>query len=118
MGEKLRYIVESCLISRVADCANSHFQPLRLDMANSWGTNTVVHATRRVHDRFKHSATHTMLNFDLKKAFNLFSRDAFRERLKTSFLELLPWIKYTYEKEPSYPPRAQNSQRYRHYFYL
>lgn len=102
VGETLRCIVNSCLMSRASSRAATFFHSLQIGIATKSGAETVVHSVRRLYDKFHNNPGYALLSVDLKNAFNLCSRKAFLQGINDRFPMLLPWTEYCYATEDSY----------------
>ena len=65
MGEKLRRLISGCAMDHVSKSAADWFNPLQLGIATSNGTESMVHAVRRVLQHQGNVSEHEMLSLDL-----------------------------------------------------
>lgn len=101
VGETIRRLVSSLLMSRVSAKAKKHLEPLQLCVATSGGTEAIVHAARKLQISHGHRKSLALLQVDLKNAFNLVSRRAFLAEVRRHFPGLLAWVRFCYDfKDP------------------
>lgn len=84
------------LLARNASLAKSILTPLQIGVAVPGGCEAAVHAAREL--AFVHVANKSMglLQIDLRNAFNIVSRAAFRAEVRKRMLELHHWTQYCY----------------------
>ena len=71
VGETLRRSISSCAMDHVSKSAAEWFNPSQLGIATSNGTESIVHAVRRVHEHHGNNSEYAILSGDLSNGFNL-----------------------------------------------
>ena len=75
-------------MDHVSKSAAEWFNPLQLGIATSNGTESIVHAVRRVHQHHGNNSEYAMLSV-LSNAYNLVNRKAFLKGVREHFPALL-----------------------------
>lgn len=100
VGKTLNRLVS--VMSEVSRKARDFFQPHQVQIATLGGTEGVVHSMCRRYEEEGMIDEVVLLSIDFKSALNLVSRAAFLKKIKDSFAELLPWVRYCYFSEQAY----------------
>lgn len=88
MGEALHRLVSSVLMERVAAPANRLLAPNEMGVATQGECEEIVHGARRLSEIEGHDSSFSMLQMDLKNAFNLINREAFLKQVRLHFPQL------------------------------
>ena len=96
VGETLRRLTSSWLMSKVRARAASLLQPHQVGVATPSGTEAIVHAARALVDEHGSNAGMGMLQIDFVNAFNTASRSAMLRAVDRHVPELLPWTHMCY----------------------
>ena len=96
VGETVRRLISSLLLARHAEKAKEILTPLQIGVAVSNGGEAVIHAARDLAHRFGHDHRYSLLTVDLRNAFNLVSRAAFRREVRLHLPGLHNWVQYCY----------------------
>ena len=96
VGETIRRLVSSLLMSRIATKARDMLDPAQIGVAVPGGCEAAIHSVREIAHRYRNDNRFGLLQVDLKNAFNLVSRAAFRQQVRTRFPEIYHWTEYCY----------------------
>ena len=96
VGETLRRLTSSMLLTRNAELARKLLTPHQVGVATPGGCEAVVHAVRHLTHEHQQDNRIGLLQLDLKNAFNLVSRAAFRSEVRKHMPELHGWVQYCY----------------------
>ena len=99
VGETIRRLVSSLLLARCTERVREILVPTQLGVAVPMGVEAIVHAVRHVTEKHKTDNQYGLLQIDLKNAFNLVSRAAFRKQIRLQLPQLAPWVDYCYGKD-------------------
>ena len=99
VGENLRRIVSSIELSRVMTRARDYLVPFQIGVATKNGSEIIIDATRKWIEKMSGNNNHTMLQLDLKNAFNLISRSVILRETKRYLSEILPWVRLCYAND-------------------
>ena len=102
VGETLRRSISSCAMDHVSKSAAEWFNPSQLGIATSNGTESIVHAVRRVHEHHGNNSEYAILSGDLSNGFNLVNRKAFLKGVQEHFPALLARTVYCYGDDAPY----------------
>ena len=91
VGETLRGFISSSAMDQVSKSAAKCFNPLQLGIATSNGTESIVHAVRRLHQHHGNNSEYAILSVDLSNAFNPVNRKAFLQGVQEHFPALSAW---------------------------
>lgn len=100
VGETLRRLFSSCLMSSVKQGARTYLQPFQLGIATPRGVEGMIHAARRAVAAHGSTGQYAMLSVDLQNAFSLVSRPAVLHETLARFPQLYRWVYYCYGHTP------------------
>ncbi len=94
VGETIRRLISSLLLTRNSEIARNILAPLQIGVAASGGCEAAVHAVRDLVHRYGHVNRIALLQVDLQNTFNLVSRAAFLRETRLQMLDLYKWVQY------------------------